>query len=98
MMEARQHQQSKMGNPETAQLLLIVSDGRGLFMEGMVTVKTAVRQAREAKVFIVFVIIDSPNNKVFKVCDLMLFELVALLDYVRPTKSLAICKQFRNCN
>ena len=98
MMEARQHQQSKMGNPETAQLLLIVSDGRGLFMEGMETVKTAVRQAREAKVFIVFVIIDSPNNKVCKVCDLMLFELVALLDYVRPTKSLAICKQFRNCN
>ena len=49
---------------ETSQLLLIVSDGRGLFMEGLEAVRHAVRQAREASVFLAFVILDSPNNKV----------------------------------
>ncbi|ELU14005.1 hypothetical protein CAPTEDRAFT_95848, partial [Capitella teleta] len=34
-----------------------------LFLEGVDTVKAAVRQAREAKLFVVFVIIDSPTNK-----------------------------------
>ena len=52
------------GNPDTSQLLLIVSDGRGLFLEGMEVVKTAVRQAREANVFLVFVVLDNPLNKV----------------------------------
>jgi hypothetical protein len=32
MMDARSRQHGMMGNPDTAQLLLIVSDGRGLFM------------------------------------------------------------------
>jgi midasin len=64
MLDARNKQQGSMGNPETSQLLLIVSDGRGLFMEGMEVVKSAVRQAREANVFLVFVIIDNPQNKV----------------------------------
>lgn len=64
MIDARNKQHGTMGNPETSQLLLIVSDGRGLFMEGMEVVMSAVRQAREANVFIVFVIIDNPQNKV----------------------------------
>ena len=64
MMEARSRQRGMIGNPDTSQLLLIVSDGRGLFVEGMETVKLAVRKAREANVFLVFVIIDSPHNKV----------------------------------
>ena len=64
MMEARQKQHGFVGNPETSQLLLIVSDGRGLFLEGMETVNAAVRLARAARVFIVFVIIDNPVNKV----------------------------------
>uniref|UniRef100_A0A8W8MJU2 Midasin n=2 Tax=Magallana gigas TaxID=29159 RepID=A0A8W8MJU2_MAGGI len=63
MMDARSKQRGMMGNPETSQLLLIVSDGRGLFSEGMETVKSAVRQAREANVFLVFVVIDNPQNK-----------------------------------
>ncbi|KAK3098216.1 hypothetical protein FSP39_017284 [Pinctada imbricata] len=63
MMEARSRQHGSMGNPDTSQLLLIVSDGRGLFIEGMETVKSAVRKAREANIFLVFVIIDSPHNK-----------------------------------
>lgn len=64
MMDARSRQHGMMGNPDTAQLLLIVSDGRGLFMEGMETVKSAVRQARESNIFSVFVIIDNPQAKV----------------------------------
>jgi midasin len=63
-LDARSRQHGMMGNPDTAQLLLIVSDGRGLFMEGMETVKSAVRQARESNIFLVFVIIDNPVAKV----------------------------------
>ena len=64
MLDARSQRHGIVGNPETSQLLLIVSDGRGLFMEGMEVVKATVRQALEAGVFIVFVIIDNPENKV----------------------------------
>ncbi|XP_067673927.1 midasin-like [Haliotis asinina] len=63
MVDARQRQQGMVGQPETSQLLLIVSDGRGLFMEGMEVVQSAVRQAREANIFLVFVIIDNPQSK-----------------------------------
>ncbi|XP_048240547.1 midasin-like [Haliotis rufescens] len=63
MVDARQRQQGTVGQPETSQLLLIVSDGRGLFNEGMEVVQSAVRQAREANIFLVFVIIDNPQSK-----------------------------------
>lgn len=49
---------------ETAQLLLIVSDGRGLFLEGKERVMAAVRAARSANVFIIFVVLDNPNSRV----------------------------------
>jgi len=48
---------------DLSQLLLIVSDGRGIFLEGMETVQKAVRIAREARIFMVFVILDNPANK-----------------------------------
>ncbi|XP_067947566.1 midasin-like [Watersipora subatra] len=48
---------------EMAQLLMIVSDGRGLFLEGVEKVKQAVRQALNSGIFLVFVIIDNPNSK-----------------------------------
>lgn len=51
---------------ETAQLLLIVSDGRGMFVEGRDRVMAAVRAAQTANVFIIFVVIDSPNSRVSK--------------------------------
>ncbi|ESP03976.1 hypothetical protein LOTGIDRAFT_230254 [Lottia gigantea] len=63
MIDGRSRQHGIVGNPETSQLLLIVSDGRGLFSEGMEAVKSAVRKAREANIFLVFVIIDNPENK-----------------------------------
>ena len=64
MLEARSKQQGWMGRPETAQLLLIVSDGRGVNGEGMSVVRKAVRQAREANIFLVFIILDDPKNMV----------------------------------
>merc|ERR1712071_120593 len=47
----------------TAQLLLIVSDGRGLFSEGADCVHQSIRRAKQAGIFMVFVIIDNPDSK-----------------------------------
>lgn len=46
-----------------AKLLIIVSDGRGVFSEGEGNIKQAVRRAKLANIFMVFVIIDNPENK-----------------------------------
>lgn len=46
-----------------AKLLVIVSDGRGVFSEGETVVRQAVRRGRLANIFTVFVIIDNPQNK-----------------------------------
>jgi len=48
---------------QTAQLLLIVSDGRGLFSEGADCVHQAIRRANQAGLFMVFVIVDNPEGK-----------------------------------
>ncbi|XP_059478111.1 midasin [Neocloeon triangulifer] len=48
---------------ELAQLLLIVSDGRGIFSEGREVVEQAVRAAKEANVFIIFLAIEDPHSK-----------------------------------
>ncbi|KAG2468110.1 MDN1 protein, partial [Polypterus senegalus] len=50
-------------NIETAQLLLIVSDGRGLFLEGKERVTAAVQGIRSARVFVIFVVLDNPNSR-----------------------------------
>ncbi|XP_035825952.1 midasin isoform X2 [Aplysia californica] len=63
MMDARRRQPGSSGNSETAQLLLVLSDGRGVFREGMDTVRRAVRRARAAHVFLVFVVMDNPDQK-----------------------------------
>ncbi|XP_069743424.1 midasin [Narcine bancroftii] len=62
MFVVAQHH-SQQGNPETAQLLLIVSDGRGLFMEGKERVTTAVDAARHNNIFVIFVVLDNPDSK-----------------------------------
>ncbi|KAM6992726.1 LOW QUALITY PROTEIN: midasin [Tautogolabrus adspersus] len=59
---ARQHVPGSL-NSETAQLLLVVSDGRGLFLEGKERVMAAVRAARSANVFVIFVVLDNPNSR-----------------------------------
>lgn len=47
-----------------AKLLIVVSDGRGVFSEGEVIVQQAIRRAKFADIFMVFVILDNPENKV----------------------------------
>uniref|UniRef100_A0AAR2JB73 Midasin n=1 Tax=Pygocentrus nattereri TaxID=42514 RepID=A0AAR2JB73_PYGNA len=54
---------AKQQSPEMAQLLLIVSDGRGLFLEGKERVAAAVQAARSANVFVIFVVLDNPNSR-----------------------------------
>ncbi|XP_066867568.1 midasin isoform X2 [Kogia breviceps] len=50
-------------SPETAQLLLVVSDGRGLFFEGKDRVVAAVQAARNANIFVIFVVLDNPSSR-----------------------------------
>ncbi|XP_053447165.1 midasin isoform X2 [Nycticebus coucang] len=50
-------------SPETAQLLLVVSDGRGLFLEGKERVLAAVQAAQNANIFVIFVVLDNPNSR-----------------------------------
>lgn len=45
-----------------SQLLLIVSDGRGIYSEGVVRTKEAVRRLVNMGVFTVFVILDNPSG------------------------------------
>ncbi|XP_042084236.1 midasin isoform X2 [Haplochromis burtoni] len=61
-LAARQQIPGSM-NSETAQLLVIVSDGRGLFLEGKERVMAAVRAARSAGIFIIFMVLDNPNSR-----------------------------------
>ncbi|KAM9316620.1 LOW QUALITY PROTEIN: midasin [Gastrophryne carolinensis] len=54
---------SQSSNLETSQLLIIVSDGRGIFVEGKDRVTNAVQAARNANIFIIFLILDNPTSK-----------------------------------
>nr|XP_024217810.1 midasin [Halyomorpha halys] len=49
--------------PDSAQLLVIISDGRGVMSEGESVVRSAVRKANHTRLFIVFIIIDNPQTK-----------------------------------
>ncbi|XP_014636596.1 PREDICTED: midasin [Ceratotherium simum simum] len=62
-MFAAARQLSQNVSPETAQLLLVVSDGRGLFLEGKDRVLAAVQAARNANIFVIFVVLDNPNSR-----------------------------------
>ncbi|XP_053143364.1 midasin isoform X2 [Hemicordylus capensis] len=62
-MFAAAQQLSQSITPETAQLLLIVSDGRGLFLEGKERVTAAVQSVQNANIFVIFVVLDNPNSR-----------------------------------
>ncbi|XP_040839706.1 midasin isoform X2 [Ochotona curzoniae] len=62
-MFASAKQLSQSTSPETAQLLLIVSDGRGLFLEGKERVLAAVQATQNANIFVIFVVLDNPNSR-----------------------------------
>ena len=63
MMSQAASSSSSTAQSLTAQLLLIVSDGRGLFSEGADCVHQSIRRAKQAGIFMVFVIIDNPDSK-----------------------------------
>ncbi|KAG8524470.1 Midasin, partial [Galemys pyrenaicus] len=56
-------QLSQNASPEIAQLLLVVSDGRGLFLEGKDRVLAAVQATRNANIFVIFVVLDNPSSR-----------------------------------
>ena len=63
MVQARQS--SRQSSKETAQLLIIISDGRTIYSEGMKRVKTAVKNARDNNIFMVYLVLDNVGeNKV----------------------------------
>ncbi|XP_042842742.1 midasin [Panthera tigris] len=62
-MFAAAQQPSQHASPENAQLLLVVSDGRGLFLEGKDRVLAAVQAARNANIFVIFVVLDNPSSR-----------------------------------
>ncbi|XP_004526504.1 midasin [Ceratitis capitata] len=44
-------------------LLLVLSDGRNIFSEGRMKVRNAIKLARLQRIFLVYIIIDNPENK-----------------------------------
>ncbi|KAF6211344.1 hypothetical protein GE061_011856, partial [Apolygus lucorum] len=54
---------AKKTDADVAQLLVILSDGRGVMSEGEASVLSAVRSAKHNRIFMIFVIIESPNSK-----------------------------------
>nr|XP_022918861.1 midasin [Onthophagus taurus] len=45
-----------------AKLIVVVSDGRGIFSEGESLVYSAIRNAKLSNVFTIFIIVDNPDN------------------------------------
>ncbi|XP_017886215.1 midasin [Ceratina calcarata] len=54
---------SQGNTSDNAKLVTILSDGRGIFSEGVENVSTAVRKAKLLNIFLVFIIVDNPLNK-----------------------------------
>lgn len=60
-------EQTIRSDAPNAKLLVIVGDGRNIFAEGEKAVLQAVRRARQQGIFLVYVVIDNPENRV-RVC------------------------------
>lgn len=80
---------NKASNVAISKLLIILSDGRGVFYEGIDRVKSAVQHALSQGIFIIFVILDitDKNWSIFdikmqvntpgsSVCDVWFFWLI----------------------
>ena len=62
MLRNRTHATSAFSD-SINQLLIIISDGRGIFLEGRDIVERTVRQTMDSGIFVIFVILDSPTNR-----------------------------------
>lgn len=56
--------ETRSSSSDNAKLVVVLSDGRGIFSEGNDKVNQAVRRAKMADIFLVFIIVDNPINKV----------------------------------
>ena len=56
-------QKSLSSSFNISKLLFILSDGRGIFYEGIETVRSAIRNAIQQGIFIVFILLETPANK-----------------------------------
>ena len=61
---------SSSGAVPVSKLLIILSDGRGIFYEGVEKVKNAVQNALLNGIFVVFVIIDIPSQNNSSIYDI----------------------------
>jgi hypothetical protein len=58
-----QHRGQAAHGLAVSQLLVILSDGRGVFHEGRERVTQAVMRARQAGYFVLFLVVENPDNK-----------------------------------
>jgi len=56
-------QKSLSSSFNISKLLFILSDGRGIFYEGIETVRSAIRNAIQQGIFIVLILLETPANK-----------------------------------
>jgi hypothetical protein len=56
-------QKSASSSMNISKLMFILSDGRGIFYEGIETVRSAIRNAIQHGIFIVFILLETPANK-----------------------------------
>ncbi|XP_076030788.1 midasin isoform X2 [Oratosquilla oratoria] len=70
-LNARAHQGHTVGNPDLAQLLLIISDGQTHARSK--AVRAAVKAARENRIFVVFVVLDAMDNE-YSFYDVLVWE------------------------
>lgn len=57
------HRTTSSQNRDISQLLIIVSDGRGIYSEGEEIVRQSIRRIRDLGIFMVFIVIDNPMNR-----------------------------------
>lgn len=55
---------AQLNTDRPAQLLIIVSDGRGVISEGAEFVRHTIRTAKDNGIFIVFIVVDNPVSQV----------------------------------
>ena len=68
---ASNQSQSQTDSSILSKLLIVLSDGRGIFYEGLDTVKKAVQRTIEERIFVVFIILDIPvPGKNFSIFDI----------------------------
>ena len=63
--------QNADSNPNSmSKLLIILSDGRGVFYEGIDYVKNAIQRAMQQRIFIVFIILDIVKPKTSSIYEI----------------------------